>query len=558
MRHALWTYAVRRRRLLLAGGSILFLAAALLATTAFAGSARARQQAGDSVSAAAFPFYDGFESGTLGSDWAPSTASQGRVQVGSSYAYAGAYSLLLDDAVNDSTYSTAAAILTVNLSGQTQAELDFWWREFADENHAPDGVFISADNGANWYALFSFNDGPEFWRHQVLDLDAAAATHGLTLNDHFQIKFQFYDASPIPTDGYAIDEVHVRPNAAPVLAWPGNPDYQQDGLHPETGDVGDSYVYRIAYADMDGDPPVNVGVHIRKGGVDIAGSPFSMTCPAGDYSVGVVCSYTKIGLEAGKDYTYTFVAEDDQDNAAAPTPAIDAPDVIRITRVRIPVVMRDAGPPEGPPILNAIDNPGGDYEYTVSWSAVVRATRYTLEEDDNAAFSSPATVSAGSGTSKAISASAVGTYYYRVKASNALGESGWSNIQSVVVTVPPPPCPQAGTWSGHTDEAQSISYTVADTPTCRVTSLKITSRVECIYPRWSFLYTVEYFTAQPIAGGEFEYYYNYNPNNHVERVSGTFDSQTQAHGDAYFMIPNPSNPASYCISLPDWTASHAR
>jgi hypothetical protein len=41
-------------------------------------------------------------------------------------------------------------------------------------------------------------------------------------------------------------------------------------------------------------------------------------------------------------------------------------------------------------------------------------------------------------------------------------------------------------------------------------------------------------------------------------VSGTFDSQTQAHGDAYFMIPNPSNPASYCISLPDWTASHAR
>ena len=68
---------------------------------------------------------------------------------------------------------------------------------------------------------------------------------------------------------------------------------------------------------------------------------------------------------------------------------------------------------------------------------------------------------------------------------------------------------------------------------------------------------MQYFTAQPIAGGEFEYYYNYNPNNHVERVCGTFDSQTQAHGDAYFMIPSPSNPASYCISLPDWTASHA-
>ena len=516
-----------------------------------------QQDCVQSLSVASFPFYDGFESGTLGSDWTISTTNQGRVQVGSSYAYAGTYSLLLDDALNDTTFSIAAAILTVDLSGQTQVELDFWWREFADENHPEDGVFISDDDGGHWYSLFSFNDGPEFWRHQIVDLDAAAAAQGLTLNDHFQIKFQFYDDDPIPTDGYAIDEVQVRLNAAPVLAWPGDANYQQDGLHPESGDVGDDYIYRIKYTDIDADSPDSVRVHIQKGSVGIAGSPFTMTCASGDYAVGVICTYTKTGLEAGTDYTYYFAAQDDHGNSAAPTTVIDAPDVTITYRTYLPVVLKDAGPPAGPPVLNAINNPSGDYEFTVSWSAVERATRYILEEDDNAAFTSPATVYAGSSISTSVSVSAVGTYYYRVKASNTLGESGWSNTQSVVVTVPPPPCPQAGSWSGLTAEGYTISYTVADTPSCRVTTLKITSRMDCIWPTGSFWYTVEYFTAKSIVNREFEYYFPYDPNKHVERVSGIFTSQTQANGSSFFMLPNPGNPASFCVGGPNWTASYS-
>lgn len=91
-----------------------------------------------SIHAAVFPFYDGFESGPLGDDWTISTSNQGRVQVSSSYLYADTYS------------------------------------------------------------------------------------------------FQFYDDDPIPTDGYAFDEVQVWANAAPTLVWPGNTNYEQDGLHPES------------------------------------------------------------------------------------------------------------------------------------------------------------------------------------------------------------------------------------------------------------------------------------------------------------------------------------
>jgi hypothetical protein len=152
--------------------------------------------------------------------------------------------------------------------------------------------------------------------------------------------------------------------------------------------------------------------------------------------------------------------------------------------VFLPVMLSNLGPPTPPqsaPVLDEISNPGGDYNYTVSWSAVDRATSYTLEEDDNETFSSPATAYSGPDTSAAVSVGDVGTYYYRVKASNAYGESDWSNIESVVVTVPQPTCPQTGSWPGTTSHGTTISFDVSNDPECRVQSLEIWYQANCQY-----------------------------------------------------------------------------
>jgi TolB protein len=103
----------------------------------------------------------------------------------------------------------------------------------------------------------------------------------------------------------------------------------------------------------------------------------------------------------------------------------------------LPLVLKGGAPVPAVPVLNPIDNADGDGNYTVSWNASAAATGYTLQEDDAAAFPSPETRYAGSGTSWNAAGKAADTYYYRVEASNASGPSGWSGTQSVTVGAPP-------------------------------------------------------------------------------------------------------------------------
>lgn len=101
--------------------------------------------------------------------------------------------------------------------------------------------------------------------------------------------------------------------------------------------------------------------------------------------------------------------------------------------VYLPLVMRHYPPIPDTPVLNAINNSDGDGNYNVSWNVADLANAYTLQEDDNASFSSPTTAYSGAGTSTSITSKSAGTYYYRVRASNSWGNSGWSTVRSVNV-----------------------------------------------------------------------------------------------------------------------------
>ena len=199
------------------------------------------------------------------------------------------------------------------------------------------------------------------------------------------------------------------------------------------------------------------------------------------------------------------------------------------------------------PVLNTISNADGDGNYTIDWNSSVGATTYTLEEDDNLGFSTPTIAYSGSNSLIAISGRGIGTYYYRVRASNTSGSSGWSNIVSVMVTLPPPACPKAGNWSGTTSQGGSIGFTVENSPQCQVTSLGLYAR-NCFPGNDYFVSTSWAGWEFPVIGGSF----TTGPGG--DQVTGSFSLSTTAEGNFSVKFTRPDPYPWECISTGTWTA----
>jgi len=151
-------------------------------------------------------FSDDFESRALGSSWSIYKTGAGRVQVTRGGSYAGRYSLKLDTSIARK-YAYAAGILSVDLTGHSGSSLEFYWREYGDEDHAGDGVFVRENGGSSWTKLLSFNGGPSSYKKESISL---SAYDGKSI----KIKFQYYDNYNLPSDGYAIDNVAVKGTAS--------------------------------------------------------------------------------------------------------------------------------------------------------------------------------------------------------------------------------------------------------------------------------------------------------------------------------------------------------
>ncbi|MCP4418612.1 MAG: S8 family serine peptidase [Chloroflexi bacterium] len=160
-------------------------------------------------------FSDGFESGALGSAWETAVTAEGRVQVLTALPNNGSHSVVLDDSVAGAAYSEAALILTADLTEQEEVELSFSWYDLGDEyNTSYDGVFVREQPEDVWVKVYDFSgSNHDAFQDGLLDLKAVTASNGLSLSDHFQIKFGFYDNFPFNSstissgDGYAFDDV---------------------------------------------------------------------------------------------------------------------------------------------------------------------------------------------------------------------------------------------------------------------------------------------------------------------------------------------------------------
>lgn len=171
------------------------------------------------------PYCMGFEDGVLDPHWIVSEGVEGRIEVSDENDPIGRYHLAMDDETPEGAYSLNEAELRVNLAGEDEVALSFKWKEFGDETHPEDGVFLSDNNGLSYVKVYDFNGTSTLngeWQEVLLDLDLQAEELGLNLNSTFVIKFQQYDNFPIATDGICIDDICVKEGKGDaVRAKPG-------------------------------------------------------------------------------------------------------------------------------------------------------------------------------------------------------------------------------------------------------------------------------------------------------------------------------------------------
>ena len=189
---------------------------------------------------AAFPFYDGFESGVLSNCWTTNSTGAGRIRLTNpTNGFEGNRSLFMDSA---SGSALNEATLTLNLAGQTSVIFRCWTRDYSDEAHPmpesfvtstnADGIAVSAD-GLLWHRLVDLAalGNQSVYTNLVVDLAAFAADRSLPLTSTFQIRFQQYDSGAYPARGRSFDHISLTPalstNPTVICA---------QGFEGETGD----------------------------------------------------------------------------------------------------------------------------------------------------------------------------------------------------------------------------------------------------------------------------------------------------------------------------------
>jgi|GEM_PF-1939125 len=228
-------------------------------------------------------FTETWESGAAGPAWSLTGTTGFRTLVTTANGpHAGNYHLTMDSTGNG-TYARNEATLTVNLAGRHNVQLRFWVKMFNDEADGPpaspfiggadfDGVAISAD-GNTWYEAQPLRTYTDVWQRYAVDLDAAAAAHGLAYNSTFKIRFNHYDNYDISTDGFAFDDIEVVELVSNRLTI-GLPSSATEGDAPLTATLGVTPI-----------PSTDLVVTLHSSDTSEAVVPASVTIPAGQSSI---------------------------------------------------------------------------------------------------------------------------------------------------------------------------------------------------------------------------------------------------------------------------------
>jgi len=113
------------------------------------------------------------------------------------------------------------------------------------------------------------------------------------------------------------DNNGTPPQAGPMvqslLSFTGTTGYTTDGVDPDVGPIGTNFTFQVKYTNATGPAgagvaPDSVKLYLTKGGVPMAGSPFTMTAPGTAWATGEVFSKSMVLTASSDAYFYRFRA----------------------------------------------------------------------------------------------------------------------------------------------------------------------------------------------------------------------------------------------------------
>jgi len=250
----------------------------------------------------------------------------------------------------------------------------------------------------------------------------------------------------------SIDPNYLGQDAEDVTVTVYDDDAPQIMVWPTSLTISEPAGSAIFTMTLSNEPAATVSVPLSTSNKECTVVPTTVDLDAGNWTSGVTATVTAVDDDLS-DGDQICLVESGAATSNDPLFQGLGADDVRVTvkdddtlfRVYLPAMARNWPPIPGVPVLNPVHNADGDGTYTLSWSAATRAELYVLEESTDSTLSDVREIYAGTSTNFAVTQRGAARYYYRVKAHNIWGDSGWSAVQRADVLWEAEPNDQAAT-----------------------------------------------------------------------------------------------------------------
>jgi len=201
--------------------------------------------------------------------------------------------------------------------GKAPSPIELWIDEDGDTLFdANEKYAMAAVGGGGQYGDSDYTNGERYTKSLTLvNPGGGMLSYRIAASDGSQM------ASGLPAD---LNTVEVL-NRVPTVAWPGDTNYESDGVDPDAADSGDTFTFRIMYTDADNTAPVISQVWIDENDSSFydAGEYYDMAAESGagqyrdgDYSNGEYFTFDRAIAKAGDGrLNYRFAFSDGVDDA---------------------------------------------------------------------------------------------------------------------------------------------------------------------------------------------------------------------------------------------------